>query len=386
MGSGVVAEACEIVRRQRAQAEFAEWAFVLGRHEVQVAKIDRTDEMPLSKELARREVTLDLAQALKVTEARVWAVISDASTLRDRTPVAWSAFRDGDIDGARAGAIADCAERLTEPASWSLLEHAAVEYAVAHTVGELRAWLRRFRARVEAEQVAAETARAVDERRVSVSRNDDGTSWLYALLPTGVAIAAADRLRKAAKALPKVDPETGERDRRTRDQKQADLVGHWLTSCTGTETDIRAEIAISIPATDLIGLTDGPGFTRDGEPIGNAWVRELATSEHTVFRRLVLDPVGEVLDTTVLTYRPPESLRQALHWRDGTCRVAGCRAPVDETDLDHAIDYHDSGGETAGPNLRCLCRKHHNMKSHGHLDDRHLDTPTRHIERYRVTS
>ncbi len=74
--------------------------------------------------------------------------------------MAWAAFRDGDIDGARAGAIADCAERLTEPASWSLLEHAAVEYAVAHTVGELRAWLRRFRARVEAEHVAVETARA----------------------------------------------------------------------------------------------------------------------------------------------------------------------------------------------------------------------------------
>src|SRR5690606_6090263 len=77
----------------------------------------------------------------------------------------------------------------------------------------------------------------------------------------------------------------------------------------------------------------------------------------------------------------PESLRQALRWRDGTCRVTGCRAPVHDTDLDHAIDY-DSGGETSGANLRCLCRKHHNMKSHGHLDDRHLDTPYRFIERY----
>ncbi|MBA4608904.1 HNH endonuclease [Aeromicrobium sp. Marseille-Q0843] len=82
-----------------------------------------------------------------------------------------------------------------------------------------------------------------------------------------------------------------------------------------------------------------------------------------------------------MAYRPPESLRQALRWRDGTCRVAGCRAPAHETDLDHAKAY-DSGGTTSGSNLRCLCRKHHNMKSHGHLDDRHLGAPTRHIENY----
>ena len=29
-------------------------------------------------------------------------------------------------------------------------------------------------------------------------------------------------------------------------------------------------------------------------------------------------------------------------------------------------------------------RKHHNMKSHGHLDDRYLDTPVRHLERYQI--
>lgn len=251
-----------------------------------------------------------------------------------------------------------------------------IDYATNHTLGELRSWLRRFRARVGPEETTTDTARALDDRRVSVTHNDDGTSWLNALLPTGVAITAAERLRKAARALPGIDPETGQRDTRTRDQLQADLIAHWLTSCTGTETDIRAEIAISIAATDLIGLTEGPGITRDGEPLDHAWVRELAASEHTVFRRLVLDPVGEVLDTTVLAYRPTAALRQALHWRDGTCRVAGCRAPVFETDLDHARDY-DSGGETSARNLRCLCRKHHNMKSHGHLDDRYLGPPMR---------
>ncbi|MCD9152969.1 HNH endonuclease signature motif containing protein [Aeromicrobium duanguangcaii] len=372
------------VRRARAMAEFAEWQLITRHHDRRVAEIDRSDDIVLSKELARREVTLEIAQALRVTERHVWAIVFETETLRERTPAVWAAFRVGDVDASRASAIADTAERLTERESWEALERAAITYASTHTVGELKGWLRRFRARIEPEQAAAETARAVETRRVSVTHNDDGTSWLNALLPTGVAIAAAERLRKAARALPGIDPETDTRDTRTRDQKQADILGHWLTSCTGTSTDIRAEIAISIAATDLIGLTTGPGITRDGEPLGHEWVRELAASEHTVFRRLVLDPMGGVLDTTVLAYRPTESLRQALHWRDGTCRVAGCRAPVFETDLDHAQDY-DSGGETSARNLRCLCRKHHNMKSHGHLAERHLDPPASWTERY-VTS
>jgi len=374
MSFETTASAFDGVRRARAVAEFEEWRLIATHHARRVAEIDRTDDIVLSKELARREVTLEIAQALRVTERRVWAIVSEAEVLTERTPLVWQAFGRGDLDAVRASSIADTAERLIRPASWSKLDDEAVAYAVTHTVDELRAWLRRFRAKVEPEETAIETVRAVDERRVSITHNGDGTSWLAALLPTGVAIAAGERLRRAAKALPTIDPESGESDRRTRDQKQADLVAHWLTSCTGTETDIRAEIAISIAATDLVGYTAGTGVTRDGEPLAADWVRELAASEHTVFRRLVLDPVGNVLDTTVLGYRPTEALRQALHWRDGTCRVAGCRAPVRETDLDHAIDY-DSGGPTSAQNLRCLCRKHHNMKSHGHLHDRHLAAP-----------
>src|SRR5690606_20742515 len=100
-----------------------------------------------------------------------------------------------------------------------------------------------LRRRLEPEGADAETARAIEDRRVSISHNDDGTSWPNALLPTPMAIAVGERLRKTAKSLPAVDPDTGEKDRRTRDQKQADVLGHWLTSCTGTSTDIRAEIA-----------------------------------------------------------------------------------------------------------------------------------------------
>src|SRR5690606_16710683 len=138
--------------------------------------------------------------------------------------------------------IADTIGKLTKTSSVEALDASVVPYATTHTLGELRAWRNRTRARLEPDETRGEADRAVQRRRVEIAHNDDGTSWLSALLPTTVAVAVGNRLRKAAKQLPKTDPETGERDRRTRDQKRADLVAHWLTCSEGTSTDIRAEI------------------------------------------------------------------------------------------------------------------------------------------------
>ncbi len=378
----LAADAFEDARRSRAQAEFAEWNLVLTHRERELRRIDTSDEVAIGKELARREVTLQIARQLRLTENAIWRIIVLGEEIRDRTPQVWSSFREGVLDAQRIGIIAGTVAKLQTTVAVDAVNQTAVNYAAEHTPAELRAWLRRLRVRLEPDQVAKETARAIEDRHVKIDHNDDGTSWLSALLPTAVAVAVGNRLRAAAKALPSTDPETGDRDDRTRDQKQADLVAHWLTCSEGTRTDIRAEIAISISATDLIGLTDAGGFTRgDRESISPEWVRELAASEHTLFRRLVLDPLGRVMDTTKLGYQPSESLREAVHWRDGTCRVAGCQADVAGTDLDHELAY-DRGGTTSAENLRCLCRKHHNMKSHGHLDERMLKRPVQFAECY----
>src|SRR5690606_37373225 len=161
---GGIAEACEAARRQRATAEFEEWSVIVTHHSRRTAEIDRSDDIMLSTELARREVVLDLAQALRITERSVWAILFAAQTVRDRTPAVWAAFAAGDLDAARVRAIADTAERLQTPRAWTVLEHSAPEYAAGHTVAELRSWLRRLRARLEPEEVGTETAKAVDDR------------------------------------------------------------------------------------------------------------------------------------------------------------------------------------------------------------------------------
>jgi hypothetical protein len=61
-------------------------------------------------------------------------------------------------------------------------------------------------------------------------------------------------------------------------------------------------------------------------------------------------------------YRPSAALADFVRCRDLTCRFPGCDRPADLSDIDHTIPY-DAGGLTHASNLKCLCRKHHLLKT-----------------------
>ena len=61
-------------------------------------------------------------------------------------------------------------------------------------------------------------------------------------------------------------------------------------------------------------------------------------------------------------YRPTPKLTRFLRARDLTCRFPGCDRPAEHCDLDHRHPHRD-GGPTHPANLRCLCRKHHLLKT-----------------------
>jgi hypothetical protein len=76
---------------------------------------------------------------------------------------------------------------------------------------------------------------------------------------------------------------------------------------------------------------------------------------------------------------PPEpryvaspALARFVRCRDLTCRCPGCDAPADHCDIDHTIAY--PVGPTQAANLKCLCRKHHLLKTFwGWLDRQRPD-------------
>jgi len=60
-------------------------------------------------------------------------------------------------------------------------------------------------------------------------------------------------------------------------------------------------------------------------------------------------------------YTPSAGLQQFVRCRDLTCRFPGCEAPAEFCDVDHTIPY--PVGPTHPSNLKCLCRKHHLLKT-----------------------
>ena len=60
-------------------------------------------------------------------------------------------------------------------------------------------------------------------------------------------------------------------------------------------------------------------------------------------------------------YRPSNELADFVRCRDMTCRFPGCRVPATHCDVDHSIPWPH--GPTAASNLKCLCRRHHLLKT-----------------------
>jgi hypothetical protein len=76
-----------------------------------------------------------------------------------------------------------------------------------------------------------------------------------------------------------------------------------------------------------------------------------------------IQPVLDPIDLTAAPgYRPSTALARFVRTRDLTCCFPGCTRPAEYCDLDHTIPYGASGLTHPG-NLKCLCRKHHLLKT-----------------------
>jgi hypothetical protein len=73
-------------------------------------------------------------------------------------------------------------------------------------------------------------------------------------------------------------------------------------------------------------------------------------------------------------YVPSAALARFVRCRDMTCRFPGCDEPADQCDVDHTIPY--PGGPTCASNIKCLCRKHHLLKTFCGWLDRQLPDGT----------
>lgn len=303
----------------------------------------------LEVSFAADELGVVLHQPTRTVQVR----LADSRRVRNLMPMTWAAFGEGRIDAFRVSLIASATAKLTTQENLIHLDGIIGDYAATHTTAQLKAKLNRFVATWEPSDAAVKEERA--KRSVWVNHQDDGMSFLTAYIPTPDALVIDAMLNERAKAVS---------DDRTLDQRRADLFVEQLRGSTdGRTTSTRAVIGITVPVTSLAGLDDLPGESFDGtHALPAQMVRELTLEPGTLWFRILTDPLGRILDTTEPRPFPSAALRTAIQARDGTCKFATCTRPAMESDLDHLIPRPH--GPTNGDNLRALCRRHHNIKTH----------------------
>jgi len=312
-------------------------------------------QLALIGELARRRadpqfVQDEIAAELRLSRVAAATRLGLAQDL-ERLPAVAAALAAGGLDLPKARAIADAVAMLDEPAR-AAVAHEAVDRAGGHTVGELRAWLRR--AVLAADPAAAEArhAQAVGERRVALTPVGDGMAELWALLPADDAARAYTAIDACARAA------ASPGDPRTADQHRADAMVDLLTGKVTSPAATR--VHVTVPMATLLG-GDQPGELAGVGPIPAPMARQAAADG--LWRWLATSDDGTVIDAGRRSYRPSAALADLIRGRDNTCRFPGCRQPAHRCDIDHTVPYPT--GPTTAANLATLCRHHHRLKHTG---------------------
>lgn len=386
--------------RGRARAEFAEAEALLeavaAKHRACVVVRD-----PEHRRLAREAAFDALGAKLGMKGRAVHHRHTLLVTLTDDLPICWRTWSHGLIDERRALAIAQAARTLSDDESIRILDARAAGQAPGRTLTGLRTWLNRQVALLEPAQAETRHLAAKADRRVWIDHDNNGMSWLGGYLPTLDAFRIdklLDRTARTARAAGDqrtleqlradvlrdliLNPASVPAAEDTRhaddpapgttiaDQTSASAPGHPNAPANHPPTHGRprpgVHLGVIIPLTSLLGLSDTPAETLDGQiALPASLVREIASTPGTIFQRILTDPIGNVLAIDPQRYRPTEAQRHAIAIRDGTCLVPGCDVPAEDCDIDHREPW--PRGPTTATNLTALCRRHHNYKTSGLL-------------------
>ncbi len=348
------------VAREQARAEARSVVAMLEYRDAEMARIELL-ESPMRRLVERGAIALAIGEAMGLSEGQVVHRLAFADRVRDQSPTTWEAFVDGRIDLMRVREVGHTIGQLKRTESVHLLDRRVVQYAQTHTVAELRAWLKRFVRRVEADLAIERAEDERTKRHVSIQHGDDSMGYLGAYLASHELAAIADRIRKGARR--PVAPD----DDRTVAQREADLLVAWCTESEATDSAVDANIGVTVGADVLAGANPGFAESTDGTwGVPAQWIADFVGSGSLFWHRIITDPLGDdILAHEYIGRFAPDTLNVALRFLYGTCQGPGCMVPAERCDIDHRVPYPE--GPTRGDNLGPLCRRHHSYKGHGIL-------------------
>ena len=346
---------------------------------------------------AQRE---DVALALRVSGGSAQQKIDVARIITTHLPATASALATGEISLAHANIIAKESAEVIQaglPLDQILeLEQIALTHAEFHTPAQVASKMKATIAKLAPVEYEEAVAHATARRYVECYPQPDGMAQIVALLPAAdaqVVMLAIDKLARLNKEHAREEARLHERqisrfslqaksgDRAGQIDREAISISHRLEAI---RADALAQIASSYLVTSaeqglshgrpvtlnltmdlatMLGLAENPASLKGYGPIPAQVARELAADAK--WRKFITDPTtGELLDVGRSSYEPPQKLKDYLSARDQICRFPQCRQPARVADIDHAAPWEE-GGVTSHTNMGALCRRHHQMKTHG---------------------
>lgn len=343
-----------------------------------------------------RGIGAQVALARMESPARGSRLLGLATALVREMPHTRAALRAGVLDEWRATLLVRESACLTLPDRQAFDARVAADHHRLARLGSraLVALAKQVAYRLDAAAVVRRSAKAPDQRRVTLRPAPDTMTHLTGLLPVAQGVTVYATLGRDADAL------RAQGDPRTRDQIMADLLVARVTGRASAH-DTPVEVQVVITDRTLLAGDDEPAHVPGYGTVPASWARRLiadrtrpADRQAVLFlRRLFTHPTnGQLVAMDSRSRSAPPGLARFIDTRDQSCRTPWCDAPIRHRD--HILPFA-SGGATRADNLQGLCEAcNYTKEAPGWRaragpagDDQHeveLTTPTGH--RYRSTA
>lgn len=323
-------------------------------------------------------VAAQVAAALRCSMAMGSSYLRYAMAMRNRLPQLGKAFQAGDIDYRAFQTVVYRTDLITDADALRQVDArlaALLSRYPSITRGRLAAAVDQVVASLDRDAVrrAAEATRG---RFVEIHLDESGMADLAGTVLSVAGKALDARLDELAGTVCDADPRT--RDQRRADALSAMAAGADRLACSCGAADCGSSAAV--PGSNVIihvvaeeasvaGTGTSPGVLVGAEGLIPAdMVAQLAESAR-------LQSLSLPDDEAEPRYQPSAKLADFIRCRDLTCRAPGCDHPAVGCDLDHTVAY-SQGGRTHPSNLKCLCRKHHLLKTFWGWSDKQLPDGT----------
>jgi hypothetical protein len=306
-------------------------------------------------------VAAEVSAALRVSRRRAAAQVEYAIGLRLLPEVA-EVFRRGEIDFRVVAILLSRISNIADAKLLAKLDAAMAKWVSRWTrlsrpklIARIDAWVAKF------DPAAVRLPRErVEDRSVVFMTLQAGLISMWGSLTPEDAVVVDDRLDEFARSVCAGDP-------RTHAQRRADSLAAIASGldrlpcrcgaedCPGSSEKPLVQTVIHVLAEQsTLDGGDALGFMAGHGPLPAQSVREMV-------KKAKLKPLVIPKNARESGYRPSTALAEYVRWRDMTCRFPGCEHPAEFCDIDHTVPY--PLGPTHPSNLKCLCRKHHLLKT-----------------------